>query len=88
MCRRVRRSRHCLPDLSASPNGPVQFTINGEPDRRYQVLTSANLLNWQDLNTVLATNNLVLFQDDNLAGFRPAVLSGRDAALKKPEAAG
>ena len=45
-----------------------QFTINGEPDRRYQVQASANLLDWQDLTTVLATNNLVPFQDDNLVG--------------------
>jgi hypothetical protein len=57
-----------LTNLSAPPNGPVQFTINGEPDRRYQVQASANLLDWQDLTTVLATNNLVPFQDDNLAG--------------------
>jgi hypothetical protein len=57
-----------LTSLSASPNGPVQFTINGEPDRRYQVQASANLLDWQDLTTVLATNQLVPFQDDNLLG--------------------
>jgi hypothetical protein len=57
-----------LTNLSAPPNGPVQFTINGEPDRRYQVQASANLLDWEDLTTVLATNNLVPFQDDNLAG--------------------
>jgi hypothetical protein len=57
-----------LTNLSAPPNGPVQFTINGEPDRRYQVQASANLLDWQDLTTVLATNNLVPFQDDNLVG--------------------
>ena len=57
-----------LTNLSAHPNGPVQFTINGEPDRRYQVQASANLLDWQDLTTVLATNNLVPFQDDNLVG--------------------
>lgn len=57
-----------LTSLSASPNGPAQFTLNGEPDCRYQVLASANLPDWQDLNTVLTTKNLVLFQGDNLAG--------------------
>jgi hypothetical protein len=57
-----------LSNLSAFPNGPLQFTINGEPYRRYQVQASENLLDWQDLTTVLATNNLVPFQDDNLVG--------------------
>ena len=57
-----------LTSFSASPNGSVQFTINGEPDRRYQVQASANLLDWLDLTTVLATSNLLPFQDDNPAG--------------------
>ena len=58
-----------LTDLRAPPHGPVQFSISGEPDRRYRVQTSANLLNWLDLATVLATNNFVPFQDDNPAAF-------------------
>ena len=58
-----------LTDLRAPPHGPVQFSITGEPDRRYRVQTSANLLNWLDLATVLATNNFVPFQDDNPAVF-------------------
>jgi hypothetical protein len=57
-----------LTSLSASPNGPVKFTINGEPDRRYQVQASEDLLNWQSLATVLATDNLAPFQDDTFAG--------------------
>jgi hypothetical protein len=58
-----------LTDLHAPINGSCQFTINGEPDRWYQVQASANLLDWQDLTNILATNNLVPFQDDHLAGF-------------------
>ncbi len=57
-----------LSDLNAAPLGPVAFTIRGEPDRRYQVQASTNLLNWQDLTTVLATNNLVLFQANSQIG--------------------
>ena len=57
-----------LTNLSAHLNGPVQFTINGEPDRRYQIRASTNLFDWQDLMTVLATNNLVPFQDNNPGG--------------------
>jgi hypothetical protein len=58
-----------LTDLRAPPHGPVQFSISSEPDRRYRVQTSANLLNWLDLANVLATNNFVPFQDDNPAVF-------------------
>lgn len=61
-----------LTNLNAAQNGPVQFNINGEPDRRYRVQASANLFDWLDLATVLATNNFVLFQDNN-----PAVFSQR-----------
>ena len=57
-----------LTSLSVFPAGPAQFTISGEPDRRYQVQASTNLVNWQDLITLLATSNLVPFQDNNLAG--------------------
>jgi hypothetical protein len=52
-----------LADLHAPPNGPVQFAISSEPDRRYQVQTSTNLLDWQDLTTVLATGLVIPFQD-------------------------
>ena len=57
-----------LTNLKAPPNGSTQFTINGEPDWRYLVQASANLLDWQDLTTVLATNNFVRFEDDNSIG--------------------
>ncbi len=43
------------------PGGQVRFTINGQMDRRYDIQTSTNLVNWQDLATVLATNNVTDF---------------------------
>jgi hypothetical protein len=57
-----------LTGLSAPPNGPVQFSINCQPDRRYQVQTSTNLLDWQDLATILATGLIVPFQDASAMG--------------------
>ena len=60
-----------LADLQAPSNGPIQFSINGEPDRRYQVQTSANLLDWQDLATVLAVQPIMLFQDTDRIGSSP-----------------
>jgi hypothetical protein len=57
-----------LTDLNAAPIGPVEFIIRGEPDRRYQVQTSTNLFDWQGLTTILATNNLVPFQDNSQIG--------------------
>ena len=57
-----------LTDLSAPPNGPVQFAIQAEPDWRYQVQTSTNLLDWQNLTTVLASGIIVPFQDTSVVG--------------------
>jgi hypothetical protein len=57
-----------LSDLSAPPNGPVQFAIHAQPDWRYQVQRSTNLLDWQDLTTVLATSMIVPFQDARVTG--------------------
>ncbi|HEV2436857.1 MAG TPA: glycoside hydrolase family 16 protein [Verrucomicrobiae bacterium] len=57
-----------LAGLSAPSNGPVQFAIGAEPDWRYLVQASANLLDWQNLTTVLATNTLVPFRDNRLMG--------------------
>ncbi len=59
-----------LSDLSAPPDGPVQFAIHtASRTRRYLIQMSTNLLAWQDLATVLATNNFVLLQDNNPAVF-------------------
>ncbi|MDB6064513.1 MAG: hypothetical protein JWR26_721 [Pedosphaera sp.] len=46
-------------------NGQFQFALLGEPDRRYQVQSSANLISWQDLGTILATNSSMTFVDTN-----------------------
>ncbi len=61
-----------LSNVSRLPGGQVQFTINGQIDWRYQVQASTNLIDWQELATVLATNNIVGFQDASSGG-----LSGR-----------
>ena len=61
-----------LSNVSRLSGGQVHFTITGQADRRYQVQASENLTDWQELATVLATNNTVEFLDDSSAG-----LSGR-----------
>jgi hypothetical protein len=57
-----------LSDLSAPPNGPVQFAIHTDPDWRYQIQMSTNLREWQDLATVLATGIVLPFQDASAVG--------------------
>lgn len=57
-----------LTDLSAPPNGPVQFAIHAVPDWRYQVQASTNLFDWQDLATVLATSIVVPCEDVSARG--------------------
>jgi len=52
-----------LTNLSRLPGGQVQFNLRVQPDWRYTVQASTNLLNWQDLVTLLATNNLMPFSD-------------------------
>ena len=60
-----------LTGLQTPSDGLAQLIINGEPDRRYQVQTSANLLDWQDLATVLAVTPLASFQDAEAIGPGP-----------------
>ena len=57
-----------LTQFKAASDGSVQFTINGEPDWHYLVQASADLLDWQNLATVLATNTSVPFKDDDSVG--------------------
>ncbi|HXU76126.1 MAG TPA: hypothetical protein VN794_06130, partial [Methylomirabilota bacterium] len=52
-----------LTNLSRLPGGQVQFNLRVQPDWRYTVQASTNLLNWQDLVTLLATNNLMPFSE-------------------------
>jgi hypothetical protein len=54
------------------PGGLVQFLIDTQPDYRYCVQGSGNLLDWRDLATLLATNGIMVFQDN-----RPAAGQGQ-----------
>ena len=58
-----------LSGVNRFPGGQVHFTINGQPDWRYQVQATTNFLDWQTLETLLATNSLVDFLDTNAGGF-------------------
>lgn len=51
--------------------GQPQFTINTEPDRRYQVQAATDLLDWQALATLLATNTFIDFMDTSAPGLNP-----------------
>jgi hypothetical protein len=63
-----------LPALLVQPrlqDGRFLFDISTQPDRRYQVQVSTNLFFWQDLGTLLATNNMVKFAGSNDVGDGP-----------------
>jgi len=47
------------------PDGKVKFNVQGAMDRRYQMLSSSNLLDWLEIGTILATNDLFQFTDTN-----------------------
>ncbi len=51
-----------------SPGGAFQFVVKGQFDRRYQVQTTTNLVAWQPLDTVLATNFVLTIQETNAPG--------------------
>ncbi len=57
-----------LASFERVPAGQARFVINGQADRRYQVQASTNLLDWQDLCTLLATNDAVNVIDPTPAG--------------------
>lgn len=50
-------------------DGRFQFTIAGQLDHRYQLESSSNLLVWQSVATILATNSVMDFADTNVASF-------------------
>ena len=50
---------------SPTTGTPPQFTVSTVPDWRYDVQSSTNLSNWQDLGSFLAMNNFINFQDTN-----------------------
>jgi len=54
-----------LPSVTRLPGGQVHFGIAGQFDRRYLVQGSTNLVSWQDLATLLATNTVIEFAYTN-----------------------
>jgi hypothetical protein len=54
-----------LTNISRYPAGPVHLGIECLADWKYQVQASANLLDWENLATLLATNSLMDFFDTN-----------------------
>lgn len=57
-----------LTDVTRLANGQVRFLLKTQVDRRYQVHASTNLLDWQSLATLLATNSSIPFVDAGAAG--------------------
>jgi hypothetical protein len=51
-----------------SLNGLLAFDIGAQLDRRYEVQTSIDLLSWQSLDTILATNSLMSYSGTNAVG--------------------
>jgi hypothetical protein len=47
------------------PNNQTQLTLTSTPDRRYDIQASSNLVNWQTLASLLATNISTNFTDTN-----------------------
>jgi hypothetical protein len=57
-----------LAPVRGLPGNPPQLSISATPDWRYDLQVSTNLILWQDLSALLASNNLIGFQDTNSAG--------------------
>ena len=51
------------PRLTGFKPNPARFALDSQPDRRYQFEASTNLLEWEDLGTILATNVVINFPD-------------------------
>ena len=58
--------RPVLTNLQMSAAGPFQCDLAVQPDYRYEVQTSTNLLAWTHLTTLLATNTTLKISDTNL----------------------
>ncbi|OLD74537.1 MAG: hypothetical protein AUI33_06220, partial [Ignavibacteria bacterium 13_1_40CM_2_61_4] len=54
-----------LKDITRLANGLAQFSIQSQPDRRYQIQTTTNLIDWQEAGVVLATNVSSVFTETN-----------------------
>jgi len=57
-----------LTNPKLSPDGQFHFTINGQMDRRYQIESSTNLLDWVAVAIVLSTNSLMDYAQTNGPG--------------------
>ncbi len=58
-----------LKQLNGFANGNVQLNIQGMRDWRYQIYSSSNLLDWLQIGSLLATNDLFQFTDPNPVSF-------------------
>ena len=56
--------------LQIQTNGTALLEVQGSPGESFDIQASTNLLNWQDLGSVLAdTNGLMQFADTNAANY-------------------
>lgn len=60
-----------LSQITSLPAGPVKLSVQGLMDWHYQILSSSNFLNWTQIGTMLATNNLFPFTDTNPVSLNP-----------------
>jgi len=60
-----------LGELMWLPGGDIQLSVQGEADWHYAILASSNLLNWVEIGSVLATNDLFQFTDTNPVSLNP-----------------
>ena len=57
-----------LRDSGVATLAHPQLLVQAEPDWRYQIQTSANLAEWQDMGTILATNDVMSVSITNAPG--------------------
>ncbi len=69
-----------LSDVTPLNGGSVQFQIRGQTDWHYQIDASSNLLDWAEVGSILATNDIFYFLDTNA----PAVDSRFYRVLTEP----
>jgi hypothetical protein len=56
-----------LNNFGRSVSGQNHFDLQGQADWRYEISASSNLLDWEGLSVLLATNNVLTFTETNLA---------------------
>jgi hypothetical protein len=60
-----------LSQLTLLPGDGVRLSVQGAVNWHYQILSSSNLLDWLNIGTILATNNLFQFTDTNPVSLNP-----------------